>query len=94
MNSEPKHTPAPWKFDGRIDEGFRIFSGDMSNAIADIDEWHDMKTTVANAVLICAAPDLLTALEEIMLYAVDWTVPTSVWDKARAAIRKATQGES
>jgi len=33
--------------------------------------------------------DLIAAIEKVMTYAVDWSVPTIVWDNATTAIRKA-----
>ena len=81
-----KHTPAPWKFfelggSIEIDEGV---------VIADIRGWHrSEKTAIANAILIAAAPDLLEALIEILDSPAE-TFTAHTWDKARAAIAKAT----
>src|SRR3546814_10767102 len=49
----------------------------------------------ANARLIAAAPDLLEALQLVWdTYGMDPSVDSSIWQTARAAIAKATGGQS
>lgn len=83
-----KHTPGPWVYSGlnnKADVSATIFSGKTGDLVGSI------ITSQANANLIAAAPDLLSALRDIM------AIETGPWvigyqhleKKARAAIAKA-----
>ena len=84
-----KHTPGPWSIDAEPGQGVFVY-GDASPL--DTDDICEVKwrasdeTTLANARLIAAAPELLEALEELCstLGECGMTV------RARAAIAKAT----
>jgi hypothetical protein len=82
------HTPGPWttrespEHWGRID--VIIHSEDTDVATA----WRGgTEANRANANLIAAAPDLLEALEEVLGW--ETLCPIEVYERARAAIRKA-----
>ncbi len=85
-----KHTPGPWHVDAQY-----ICRAD-GVAIADV--WQSMEVsgedTEANARLIAAAPDLLTALEELLPYVTGSMRSTTdpLVEAARAAIA-AARGE-
>ncbi|WP_420431500.1 hypothetical protein [Candidatus Poriferisocius sp.] len=76
------HTPRPWVYvlEGAEDRGM-VWSGVAP--ICTLEQWND-----ANGHLIAAAPDMLTALEELCGL---WDDET--WSKAKAAIAKA-KGET
>lgn len=93
-----KHTPGPW-----YEKGTTVFMdiGDRAYEIAMCADWSE--ETSANARLIAAAPDLLAALEAVLIRAEQEyqeltdgahgkfaDFPESI--SARAAIEKATQG--
>jgi hypothetical protein len=87
------HTPGPWNFYPLLSgsenhKGYRI--QDRNGWIADCsprDE--DGKEGGANARLICAAPDLLEALQSMISVTPGTNEPRCV-ERARAAIAKAT----
>ena len=89
-----KHTPGPWeweKVEGGPDE-LVVTEWTLKGPDALCRYWYDNPPT-QDAKLIAAAPDLLTALEEL----VDWREAYGAGeklplDKARAAIKKATGG--
>jgi hypothetical protein len=95
MNS--KHTPGPWLAanaqGGRIFKQWRIYSAGKSIAALTQPEGIGRAAEVdyANARLIAAAPDLLAALQELVLCPNKFR-PDSVWEAARLAIAKATNG--
>jgi hypothetical protein len=51
----------------------------------------DYETTLANARLIAAAPELLGACINLMAVSDGWTREGTIFDGARAAIKKATE---
>ena len=104
--SEAKHTPGPWTFRrGPDDEGFEFTLGDTSERTLVEQTFHyaevlypedgdQYETAEANARLMVAAPDLLTALEEMVEECEVWPDGTLAIDApllaaARAAIAKA-----
>ncbi|WP_338494088.1 hypothetical protein VRB23_06485 [Erwinia aphidicola] len=91
-----KGTPGPWVIDG-VDVGaeFNIDSADGGTSVgitSQIFRDKDKEIRRANAQLIAAAPELLSALQDA-LHAYDKHGEHSEWDFARAAIAKAL-GES
>jgi hypothetical protein len=89
-----KHTPGPWVADGsrvRIAtptkcgyrEGLRIDTCYIEDA------WENDPEAEANARLIAAAPDMLTALEAVVKAYDGPCVTRSEMDMVRAAIAKA-----
>lgn len=64
--TENKFTPGPWKAynadGGRIFKNWKV--GGKTDRIADICELGSSEMTVANARLIAAAPELVTALKD------------------------------
>ena len=98
-----QHTPGPWEADIRIAQA--MVTDSNGNAIADIAR-HEFSVTeqsysdqciAANARLISAAPDLLSALQEAY-NAIAWDIPGGnlsdaeqevLLDAIRAAISKA-----
>jgi len=94
-----KHTPGPWRVEGRTTERGGALSGHIisygTNGYGDGPDGYVCKTrgtSEADANLIAAAPDLLDALK--LITAMDGDQPArSDWDMvriARAAIAKAT----
>ena len=86
--TDTQHAPGPWATDGK-DYGWCIM--DLRGArVATV--WRDgAPLATANARLIAAAPDLLAALQA----ALPIGGPHRWWhDDARAAIAKATGGQS
>lgn len=87
-----KHTTGPWNiyFNSQDDVVVRKMfdSGFESHVIARVN------SGFANALLIAAAPELLEALNEIVLAAdgSGWSELDASFTKARAAIAKATGG--
>lgn len=86
MNNTP-HTPAPWKHDSTW--------GLIKHGKTEICALHS--GNIANARLIAAAPDLLSALEKLADYVFELegkqNICTSVWMDAKEAIAKA-KGEA
>ena len=88
-----KHTPGPWEYvagDGNACGGISSKTGWICDFVDD--------PTPANARLIAAAPELLTALEPFVLANsseefVTLVVRSNDIKNARAAIAKATGGE-
>ena len=83
-----KHTPGPWRvlpdFD-RNRDSVRIFAGSkFIGMIGNSDDTHEQ--TYSNAALVAAAPELLDALEMLLLIDEEHA---KCCEKAFAAIRKA-----
>jgi hypothetical protein len=108
-----KHTPGPWYFNVGgwcVDQG-GIWTSDQDDIAylnyevcgPDDDGFADPFAATANAHLIAAAPDLLEALELVVMEedwydasrdGMDWKGPPPVWlRRVRAAIAKA-KGET
>ena len=90
-----KHTPAPWVYQGGDNASVEVNIGETT---ANIDR-QDKNTgqyvisrdeMEANAKLIAAAPELLEALEELLIHALENDLHSQFTDKAKAAIKKAT----
>ena len=89
---EMKHTPGPWvcqtQANGSSIRHPVILSDDGAVATA---QWCDnTQKTNANARLIAAAPELLEALQAFVKYADDVNDDSPEFDRASAAIAKAT----
>jgi hypothetical protein len=104
-----KYTPGPWEvalggnFVEVWEKGKYKDAPSLSRkhgAIAEIklDYPHNPEEHIADANLICAAPDLLEALEVFIEWGTkkqtSWTDFIEVLDKARAAINKAEGGKN
>lgn len=85
-----KHTPGPWVAGCEDDPG----SGDVymedGSLIAEAFINGDVKTRMANARLIAAAPDLLETLQSFPGFTNDATSGDPWVEKMRTAISKAT----
>lgn len=90
--SENRHTAGPWETDLKHHDAphqnIKITGGRMLICrVPQDDACHDLNPTqIANAQLICAATDLLEALEGVVKVA---DRDTEVFNKAREAIKKA-----
>jgi len=98
--SEMKHTPGPWKlcYDGQLDgaDGSRVLGFDW-DSYKEFNDRSDREK--ANDRLIAARPELLEALRDLLAEASGGTKSCGhdftcvcAFDKARAAVRKATGG--
>lgn len=87
MSSKPKHTPAPWHHGGDSHNGQGILGREHGFYICLIPDESEPEQ-IANAALICAAPDLLAALEDLRASVQKWA-PQIDQSRARAAIAKA-----
>lgn len=81
----PKHTPAPWDYVTDKIVGTVIISEGLIIAKMRTLEGVDHE---ANAKIIAAAPELLEALIEVVRIS---DRKHDAWDKAKAAIKKATE---
>jgi len=82
---ETKHTPGPWKIvrdASDFIQGVEVDSGWICDT-----QFNSIPSCEANAKLIAAAPDLLEALQEVIKISDRNHI---AWDKAKAAIQKAT----
>lgn len=87
------HTPAPWETSTNYAGEWDVCEADGGDMIADLSQCGDAKTKEANAHLISAAPDLLSALEKAVNHKnAFWNNPDAL-DAALFAIRKA-KGEA
>jgi hypothetical protein len=86
-----QHTPGPWEIDQAIRHGFTVYSQQAGFIVGYMDEEgrYGAVESEANARLIAAAPDLLEALEELLVQREGHYSTQTAWDKARAAIAKA-----
>lgn len=85
-----KFTPGPWKMQESSTRPVTVYSDRGSIAyLSWVGSESNNQTSVANAHLIAAAPDLLEALQGLMYQ--DCGEPAFI--NARAAIAKATGGE-
>jgi hypothetical protein len=88
-----KYTPGPWSAD-ECRSGFAVYaykSGDVVVRTEDEEGRYGAIDNEANARLIAAAPELLEALQEIIIAAdgEGWSQLDASFTKARAAISKA-----
>lgn len=93
MNKPTQHTPAPWVFPSKYATHLVDCNCKM---IADVPQpnWMSDEEHQANKCLICAAPDLLDALEYVLNEYVDRHDNSETAIKARAAIAKAKTATS
>ncbi len=96
MTNNAEHTPGPWSLT-RTPKGHRMrvsgFGwGHFAKVVVRMDgEDEDQSEGIANANLIAAAPDLLEALNELVVARNSGKQPSvRMWDKAKTAIAKAT----
>ncbi len=94
------HTPGPWIEKGRVHssgECIRVESrhpDELGYQIADVIDANGMPQNAANLALICAAPDLLEALQAVLPLALEMiTEQHEAAKMARAAIARATGSE-
>ena len=84
------HTPGPWAVKSDFIGPLRIESTEGTVALVgtplNVDDENFGRSEIANAGLIAAAPDLLTALEELLNGGSIWTKDEHI---ARDAIKKA-----
>lgn len=86
-----KHTPGPWKIDENKDLPLAvIIDDDDGMGIAEIGEYTE--ENIANANLIAAAPDMLSALEVVMDTLLNTKESGWITDKVKNAIKKAKGG--
>jgi len=84
-----KHTPGPWRYE---EFGPNVIIKATKNPMLSVVHslYHESREQMeANADLIAAAPELLEALEALVLDESKEYIPTRLWDAARAAIAKA-----
>jgi hypothetical protein len=83
--SKAKFTPGPWKREGR----YIMFFSEMTGYdwLAKVEKFADQykEEEAANAALIAAAPDLLAALEEMMIHAEYFFPHKEGFERANAA---------
>jgi hypothetical protein len=90
-----EHTKGEWEVSTH---GNAVYCGEMKIAVCDgaSREWPNFAAVKANARLIAAAPELLAALELVMLDYQNCDNPEPFWKEnlsiARAAIAKARGG--
>lgn len=99
VSSESKFTPGPWRIGNPGEKGgIGVDATDHADGLnfevcevwgVDVDSQHDERSQ-ANAKLIVAAPDLLDALQSLVRHAEALGRHCELYDKARAAIAKAT----
>ena len=83
-----KHTPGPWKrgiFSDTVGDIAYIWPESNGHTLARVQGGN----ITADSLLISAAPDLLSALQDLQASVQKWA-PTIDQSRARAAIRKAT----
>lgn len=88
--------PADWLISQRHGMGYRNFPvhAPAGYDVAMVYSDEDDAEQEANVRLIAAAPDLLDAVEELLIYLADWDDPDNeTCQRARAAVAKA-KGES
>jgi len=83
--SDTQHTPGPWRVEATAYRNQPHIVNEDGAFVADTD--------AHNARLIAAAPELLAALEACLAVP-NKNRPDYIWDNARAAIAKATGGQS
>lgn len=100
--NEPKHTPGPWaiKWANQEDAFLDGSNGEAVFLLRDLSQGVDEDLNEANARLIAAAPDLLSALSRLLEITLDAcladgfeldTYQTEARNQAIAALEKATK---
>ena len=86
-----RHTSGPWIVESLVD-GYDIHAPESGCFVATTSDpemvWGAV-TRKVDAHLIAAAPELLEALEALVMDESKEYIPTRLWDAARAAIAKA-----
>lgn len=85
------HTPGPWEvaMPGEVDEHYAVLDG-FGHTASVYGYPEENAAALANARLISAAPDLLAACEELLIYLGDWDdMENDTCAAARKAIAKA-----
>lgn len=85
------HTPGPWEvaMPGEVDEHYAVLDG-FGHTASVYGYPEEASAALANARLIAAAPDLLAACEELLIYLGDWNdMEDETCVAARRAIAKA-----
>ena len=93
--TKAKHTPQPWTLINSDDGGYIILSGEKDIAKAESSEQSEEEA--ANARLIAASPDLLSAAEEAVSWLGEYedaadSGMAGLIKELKAAIRKAEEG--
>lgn len=85
-----KHTPGPWQ--AHHDHGWLVVESQNEDLYIKIEKGSTAKRFMADATLIAAAPNLLEALQALCKLALNGesVLFTAEYDRARAAIQKAT----
>ena len=94
-------TPGPWRYGLNKRGQRRVFAADGWEVVRAMSARRNKQERDANARLIAAAPDLLAALQEIVLHCRPDGLPEPIAaakryprELARAAIARATEGQS
>ena len=94
------HTPGPWDYDADSREVFgtteKYNCGWIARVVGNDSDGRPLPDAerLANASLIAAAPDLLAACEELLIYLGDWDdMDNDTCAAARKAIAKAKGGQ-
>lgn len=93
--SKTKHTPGPWQVKNQIRGSaltIQVGGLDIALAFSTLVSKGDVDSVTANARLIASAPDLLSALKQVLAHH-GYTEAGPDFPDARAAIRKA-EGQS
>lgn len=94
-----KHTPSPWTLGDENNQGCSVLMGTQHNLTCSLDRQDgntgafviERSEMLANARLISASPDLLSALQEMIDYYGSASANVPALNQARAAIAKAVQ---
>lgn len=88
--SEAKHTPGPWTFDHDWHRLPTVLGADGRHVCL-IEKKREIAECKANAALIAAAPDLLTALKALRIQALQSSVadPANEWGREALALTSA-----
>jgi hypothetical protein len=96
-----KHTPGPWYIGTDFSDQARHIYAEQMVCDDDGESWHPLIATTddderlidwqANARLIAAVPDLLKALQDVLVVFSEEFSDSPTLERARAAIAKATQ---
>lgn len=90
-----KGTPGPWHFNDYLAselKRYQVGTG-KGRGVCEVNAVSDLGVAEANAHLIAAAPELLFALTELLIYALEYDLHGPTTELAQAIINKAL-GES
>lgn len=104
FRGSPCHTPGPWakwvggkSIHAGVNENTRAVIRSSMGEICDFEHSdRPARETRANLLLVCAAPDMMAALERLIAHHASQADPSmdDVLDAARAAVAKAKGGRS